>query len=63
MDVREVFEASKNILSGITFKLFAVALLYVDDILDDDISHLVPEKAVSKWEIRDFFQMCLKQLI
>lgn len=35
MGLGEMFEHSQNILEGINLKLFAVALLYIDDIEDD----------------------------
>jgi len=43
-------------MPGITFKLFATALIYVDDIEDDNIDHLEPIEELSKYKIRDFFQ-------
>ena len=52
MSLRKMFECSLEI----NFKLFAVALLYTDDIEDDNIEHLEPVEALSKEEIRDFFQ-------
>jgi len=54
--LKELFKISEHIVDGITFKLFAIALVYIDDIEDDDISHLEPVEKISKKEIRDFFQ-------
>lgn len=54
--VKEIFECSKQVIAGITYKLFCIALLYIDDIEDDNIAHLQPKELISKEEIRDFFQ-------
>ncbi|UOD34283.1 nucleotidyl transferase AbiEii/AbiGii toxin family protein [Deferribacteraceae bacterium V6Fe1] len=60
--LKKIFELSKNILSGITMKLFFAALLYVDDIFDDTIDHLSPKIIISKEEIRDYFQNEINKL-
>jgi hypothetical protein len=56
LSVKEIFECSKQVIAGITYKIFCIALLYVDDIEDDTIAHLQPKELISKAEIRDFFQ-------
>jgi len=56
MNLKQVFECGLSIMPGITFKLFATALIYVEDIEDDNIDYLEPIEALSKYEIRDFFQ-------
>ena len=56
MSLREIFKASEHIAEGITYKLFITALLYIDDIEDDDISYLEPKEKLGKVQIRDFFQ-------
>ncbi len=56
MSLRDIFEYSINIVEGINFKLFAIALVYIDDIEDDNIEYLEPIETISKEEIRDFFQ-------
>ncbi len=61
MSLEKIFECSANILDGINFKLFAVALVYVDDIEDDNIEHLEPVENLDKIQIRDFFQKELKK--
>src|SRR6056297_1130658 len=50
--LQQIFELSKNIVEGVTYKLFVVALLYIDDIEDDDIRHLEPKEKISKEKIR-----------
>jgi len=63
MTLREIFEHSKNIVEGINFKLFAIALVYIDDIEDDNIEYLEPIENISKEEIRDFFQYRLDKIV
>jgi len=60
MSLKQVFEYSLNVLDGISFKLFAVALLYTDDIEDDNIDYLGPKENISKEKIRDFFEKRLR---
>jgi len=62
MSLREVFDRSKYIVEGVTFKLFAIALVYIDDIADDNIGYLEPEEQISKEKIRDFFQKKLSRI-
>jgi predicted nucleotidyltransferase component of viral defense system len=62
MSLKEIFEHSKNIVEGINFKLFAIALLYIDDIEDDNIEYLKPKESITKEEIRDFFQNRLNRI-
>ena len=59
MSLKKVFECSLDVLEGINFKLFSVALLYTDDIEDDNIEYLEPIELLSKEKIRDFFQLQL----
>jgi len=54
--LKMVDECSLNVLEGINFKLFSVAILYTDDIDDDNIGYLEPIEVVSKEKIRDFFE-------
>jgi len=56
MSLRKIFECSLNILEGINYKLFCVALVYTEDIEDDDISYLEPIEKISKEKIRLFFE-------
>jgi len=56
MSLHEIFEHSKKIIDGMTYKLFYIALTYIDDIEDDSIAHLEPKEIVSKKEIRAFFE-------
>lgn len=63
MGIKKVFECSKNIIQGINFKLFCIALVYIDDIEDDNILHLDPKINISKEEIREFFEKKINILI
>ena len=56
MSLYEIFEHSKKIRDGLTYKLFCIALTYIDDIEDDSITHLEPMELISKKEIRAFFE-------
>jgi len=52
----DIFKASEHIVEGVTYKLFVIALLYIDDIEDDNIDYLEPKENISKAKIRDFFE-------
>ena len=56
INIKKIYEHSLDIVEGVTFKLFVVALLYIDDLEDDDIAYLEPIEKLSKKEIRDYFQ-------
>jgi len=61
MSLKKMFACSLDILDGINFKLFSVALLYTDDIEDDNIEYLEPSEVVSKETIRAYFEMRLNR--
>ena len=63
IDLKEIFENSTKIVDGLTFKLFATSLMYIDDIEDDNISYLEPIEMISKEEIRNFFQSKLDKMV
>ena len=56
-----MFAYSLDVVDGINFKLFSVALLYTDDIEDDNIGYLEPVKVVTKEKIRAYFEMRLNR--
>jgi predicted nucleotidyltransferase component of viral defense system len=56
MSLRDMYRASEHIIEGVTYKLFVTALLYIDDIEDDDISYLEPREKLIKTQIRAFFE-------
>jgi len=55
MSLKQIFRCSENIVEGITYKLFVVGLLYIDDVEDYYIEYLEPKK-INKQKIRDFFE-------
>ena len=61
MSLKKIFECSLDVLEGINFKLFSVALLYTDDIEDDNIEYLEPIEILAKEQIRGFFQLELNK--
>lgn len=56
MDLQEMFIAAQKVIEGINFKLFCIALLYIDDVEDDNIAYLSPKEIISKKQIRTFFE-------
>ncbi len=62
ISVRQLFEQSMPIVEGMNFKLFAIALIYIDDIEEEMIDYLTPKIKISKEEIRDFFQKRLNRI-
>jgi len=56
MSLYEIFKHSEKIIAGLTYKLFCIALTYIDDIEDDSVTHLEPKEYISKEEIRAFFE-------
>jgi len=62
LGVKKIFEISKNIIDGINFKLFAAALIYIDDIEDENINYLEPIEKISLKEISKFFENELNKL-
>lgn len=62
MDIKQIYENAKKVVTGINFKLFSVAIIYTDDIEDDNIEHLNPIYNISKKEISDYFVELLKRL-
>ena len=56
MGLQELFECAKEVVPGLTYKLFCIALTYIDDIEDDNIDHLNPVRSLGKEEIRAFFE-------
>ncbi len=56
MTLQEIFSYSKDVIAGVTFKMLAIALVYTEDIEDENITHLQPELKISTKEIRSFFE-------
>lgn len=60
MSLDELYRNALMLLDGLNYKLFSMALIYVDDIADDDISHLRPAYTISKQDISKHFISRLK---
>lgn len=56
ISLRRIFECSQDIAEGLTYKLFCISLLYIDDIADDNIDHLEPKEKITKKQIQEFFE-------
>ena len=61
MGLDEIYRNALMFLEGLNYKLFSMALIYVDDIADDDIAHLHPVYHISKQQISEHFIARLKQ--
>ena len=61
MALDEMYENAQMFLEGLNYKLFSMALIYVDDIADDDISHLKPAYHISRQQISEHFIARLKK--
>jgi predicted nucleotidyltransferase component of viral defense system len=61
MSLKKMFTCGLEVLEGINFKLFSVALLYTDDIEDDNIEYLEPSEVVNKETIRSYFEVRLNR--
>lgn len=59
MSIKDIFAAAQGVVDGISYKLLCIALLYIDDIEDDNIAYLHPKEMVSKQQIRAFFEQNL----
>lgn len=62
LNLKEVYNCGLRVMPAITFKLFSTALIYVDDIEEDNMDFLEPAENISKEAIRDFFQKELKKI-
>ena len=60
--LKDVFNCSFEVVDGINFKLFAIALIYIDDIEDDNVLHIEPILDISKKDSRAFFEEQLKTI-
>lgn len=61
MDLEDIFTASKKIIKGVTFKLFAIALIYIDDIEDDNIEYLDRSSNISFDEVYRDVLSCIQR--
>lgn len=62
-DIRKMLEISLKLLPGMTKKIFAMQIIYIEDIDDENIMHLNPKYKVSLDDIRVFFDKQIKKLL
>ncbi len=62
LTLKEIYENSRHIMKEINFKLFSIALIYTEDIEDDNIEHLSPKFKITKEAISEYFITELKKL-
>lgn len=56
LGLAKVYSAARQVVDGLTPKLFFIALTYIDDVQDDSIAHLKPAERISKQQIRQYFE-------
>ncbi|MFW6101351.1 MAG: nucleotidyl transferase AbiEii/AbiGii toxin family protein [Bacteroidota bacterium] len=61
MSLQDMYQNALMFIEGLNYKLFSMALIYLDDIIDDDITHLSPQYDVSREEISRHFISKLKE--
>ena len=62
MGLTELFECARQVIPGLTMKLFCIALTFIDDIEDDSIEHLEPVRQLNKEEIRTYFEEQIRMI-
>ena len=60
--ISEMYEMIKKIMPQINKKLFQMALIFIDDIEEDNIDYLEPKFNVKITEIQKYFEKNLKKL-
>jgi predicted nucleotidyltransferase component of viral defense system len=61
--IKEMFEISKKKMPGLTKKIFAMQISYVEDIDDESIQHLSPKYNVTLSEIHKYFEQQISAFI
>ena len=61
--IKEMFEISKKKMPGLTKKIFAMQISYVEDIDDESIQHLNPKYGVTLPEIHMYFEEQISDFI
>lgn len=60
-NIKEMFDFAEENIKGITKKLFYMAIIFTDDILEDEINYLKPKYKISKTQIAKHFEKELKR--
>lgn len=61
MDLEEIYRNALMLMDGLNYKLFSMALIYVEDIADENISHLNPKVSITKQQISEYFISRLRE--
>ncbi len=61
--MNEIYEISAKYIPGLTKKIFAMQIIYTQDIEEEDIIHLNPRFDVSLNDIRIYFERELEKII
>ena len=61
--IEDIFNLAVKFLPGITKKVFAMQLTYINDIEDENIAHLSPKYNVSLVEIQKHFEEQIKTIL
>lgn len=61
--IEDIFNLAVKFLPGITKKVFAMQLTYINDIEDENIAHLSPKYNVSLAEIQKHFEEQIKTIL
>lgn len=62
LTLREIYKNAGTVVDGLNFKLFSIALIYTEDVEDDNIEHLHPKYKITKEAISEYFITELKKL-
>jgi hypothetical protein len=62
-DIRKILEISLRYIPVMTKKIFAMQLVYTEDIDDENIEHLKPEYDISIDDIRIYFEREIKKIL
>ena len=60
MSLGEIYKNALLLMDGLNYKLFSTALVYVDDIEDENIAHLNPATNITREQISQHFVYMLK---
>ncbi len=61
--IKEMFEYSMMFIPGITKKIFAMQITYIDDIEDENINHLKPKYDISLRDIQKHFEQEITKIL
>jgi len=62
-NVKEILDIALQYIPGMTKKIFAMQLVYIEDIEDENIEHLNPVEKVLLDDIRIFFEKEIKKIL